>query len=157
MLPKIWKVIGVNSTGQTLTFNSNARINLKITGWRKNPVTGEVHYQQLDDDDFSFVAGSTLADAAEVMASEHDNSDEKLDGILVQAELKHDEGTLADGPFKLYLDGGDLTGELVSDADGYDTAALAALTSIGDLTWHASGGNDEWMRSPVFSVKNDTV
>ena len=66
--------------------------------------------------------------------------------------VTHDEGTAATGTFDIYLDGGDATGELASDATGYDTVELAKLQYIGNLTWQASGADDEVMRSAVINI-----
>ena len=54
--------------------------------------------------------------------------------------------------FDLYLDGGDATGELASDASGYAGAEANGLTKIGTLFWESNGGDDEVMRSQVFEV-----
>ena len=66
--------------------------------------------------------------------------------------MTHDAGTAADGTVDLYLVSGDATGELETDATGYDGAETNKLQFIGSLTWHASGADDEVMRSPVFNI-----
>ena len=152
MLPQFYRFIAVNNTGQTLTYNNNGRLNLKMTAWKWDPTDGDVVYTQLSDDDFGFGAGDSTADGGEDPSSEIDNATNEYVGLQVQLEVTHDEGTLADGTYDLYIDGGDATGELASDASGYDDAETNKLQFVGSLTWHSSGADDEVMRSPVFSL-----
>ena len=152
MPSRFFKIIIVNNSGQTLTYNNNGRINLKIGGAsisaaRKSIVTS------LTDDACGFTTGGSLADGAEILSAvEYDNTSVGYLGYQVQLEITHDEGAAADGTFDLYVSGGDATGELVSDASGYDSAELNKLRQIGSLTWHASGVDDEVMRSEVLSI-----
>jgi len=152
MLPQFYRIIAVNNTGQTLTYDSNGRLNLKMTAWKWDTSNGDVVYTQLSDDDFGFGAGDSTADGAEDKTSEINNTANEYVGLQVQLELTHDEGAAADGTYDLYLDAGDATGELASDASGYDDAETNKLQFIGLLTWHSSGGDDEIMRSPVFEI-----
>jgi hypothetical protein len=152
MLPQFYRIIVFNSSGQTVTFNSNGLFNLKVTEWYIDPDTGKITYNQRGDDDMSFIAASACADGAEVKSDEIDNTANKYIGAEVQLEVLHDEGTAADGTFDIYLDGGDATGELASDADGYGTAEAAKLEPIGSLTWDPNGLDDETMRSSVFCI-----
>jgi len=152
-LPQFRKYVVVNSSGQLLTYNNNGRIKLKETAWYIDPATGKTTYAQLADDDLGFVAGSTLASGAEIVGdNEVDNTSNKYLGSQLQLEITHDEGTAASGTFELYMAGGDATGELTTDASGYDSAALNKLSLVGVLTWHASGADDEVMRSNVFEI-----
>jgi len=152
MLAQFYKFVAVNNTGQTLTYNSNARLNLKVTPWYITPSTGLIAYAPDSDDDFGFGAGETVADGAEVLSSEVNNTSDKYLGAQVQLKMTHDEGSAADGTVDLYLVSGDATGELETDATGYDGAETNKLQFIGSLTWHASGADDEVMRSPVFNI-----
>ena len=63
MLPQFLKFVVVNNSGQTLTYNNNGRLNLKITGWLITPSTGKVAYTQLSADTLGFGAGDSTADA----------------------------------------------------------------------------------------------
>ena len=74
MLAQFYKFVAVNNTGQTLTYNSNARLNLKVTPWYITPSTGLIAYAPDSDDDFGFGAGETVADGAEVLSSEVNNT-----------------------------------------------------------------------------------
>jgi hypothetical protein len=152
MLPQFWRIIAVNNTGQTLTYDNNGRLNLKMTAFITDPSTGKVTYTQLSDDDLGFGSGDSTADGGEDKTSEINNTSNKYIGAQIQLEVTHDEGAAADGTYDLYLDGGDATGELASDGSGYDDAETNVLDFIGSLTWHASGGDDEVMRSAVFEI-----
>jgi len=152
MLSKFSKLIVVNNSGQTLTFDSNGRLNLKVTGWIVDTTTGKITYTQLTDDDVNFVATNTLTDGSEQLADEIDNSSTLFLGLLVQLEVTHDEGTLADGTFDVYLAQGDATGELQTDASGYASAEANELFFVGSLTWEPNGLDDEVMRSDVLEV-----
>ncbi|MCK5604182.1 hypothetical protein KAR91_20005 [Candidatus Pacearchaeota archaeon] len=152
MLPKFSKFIVVNNSGQTLTFNNGGRLNLKVTGWIVDPSTGKITYTPLTDDDVNFIAANTLADGSEQLADEIDNTTNLFLGYLVQLEVTHDEGTLADGTFDVYLAQGDATGELQTDASGYASAEANKLPVVGSLTWESNGLDDEVMRSKVWKV-----
>lgn len=152
MLTKFSKFIVVNNSGQTLTFDSNGRLNLKITGWLIDPNTGKITYTQLTDDDVNFIATNTLTNGSEQLADEIDNTTNLFLGYFVQLEVTHDAGTLADGTFDVYLTQGDATGELQTDASGYASAEDNKLHLVGSLTWESEGLDDEVMRSDVWEV-----
>lgn len=153
--PQFYRFIVVNNSGQLLTFNNNGRISLKMWGLIVTPATGKVVYAELSQspDDMGFVAAGTLADGAEIISDQEINNTSNLYiGLQVQLEITHDEGTAADGTFDIYLDGGDATGELASDATGYASAEANGLEFIGSLTWESNGQDDEVMRSVVFNI-----
>lgn len=153
MLPQFYKFVLVNSSGQTITYNNNGRVNLKVTCWYISTADGKITYAQLADDDMGFVAGSSIANTAELVGdTQIDNTSNRYMGAQVQLEITHDEGTAASGTFDLYVTGGDATGELQTNASGYDTVALNKMQLVGQLTWHASGVDDEMMRSPVWEI-----
>jgi len=150
MLSKFFGFILVNNTGSTLTYDAGGRINLKVSPF--SIVKGKAVYGTTVEDACGFGAGDTTVDGGEDPTTEIDNSSNLNTNALVQLEITHDEGTAADGTYDIYYEGGDTTGELPSDADGYDDAETNKLTFIGSLTWHASGADDETMRSPVFTI-----
>lgn len=152
MLPRFYRIICVNNTGETVTFNNNGRLNVKMTAWKWNTTDGDITYTVLADDAMGFVAASATADGAEDKTSEIDNTTNEFVGLQVQFELTHDEGTAAAGTYDLYLDGGDATGELASDASGYDDAETNKLAFFGSLTWHPAGADDQVMRSSVLNI-----
>ena len=151
-LPRVSRYIVVNNSGQTVTFNTNGRFNLKIQGVLTTPATGKEAYANLGDDDLSFIAGDSTVDGAEEKSDEIDNTSNLYKGHQVQLEVTHDEGLAADGTFDIYQDGGDATGELMSDASGYSSAEAAGLTRVGSLVWESNGLDDEVMRSEVFNI-----
>jgi len=152
MLPQYYRIIVVNNSGQTLTYNNNGRINVKMTAWKIDTTNGDIVYTQLADDDCSFGAGDTTADGGEDKSDEINNTANEYLGLQVQLEITHDEGAAADGTFDLYLDGGDASGELASDASGYASAEANKLACIGSLTWESNGLDDEVMRSSVINI-----
>jgi hypothetical protein len=152
MLSQYYGFIVVNNSGQTITYDSNGRINLKITGVYVSSSTGKLSYNALTDDACGFGAGDSTADGGEDHSSEINNSSNVYVNALVQLEITHDEGTAADGTFDIYYEGGDATGELPSDATGFDDAETNKLTYVGSLVWHPSALDDEVIRSPVFVV-----
>ncbi len=152
MLAKYCGFVCVNNTGQTVTYNSNGRLNLKITGVYVNPTTGKLAYEPLSDDDLGFGAGDSTVDGGEDPSTEIDNSINKYVGFQVQMEVTHDEGAAADGTYDVYYEGGDASGELPSDASGYDDAETNELLFVGSLKWHSSANDDEIIRSNVLAV-----
>ena len=151
-VPQFLRLVAVNNTGQTIAYDTGGRLNAKITGIYVDPTTGKETYTQLSDDDFSFGAGDSTVDGGEDKTDEIDNTSTKYTGLQVQLEVTHDAGAAADGNYDLYLDGGDATGELGTDASGYDDAESNGLELIGSLVWHGSASDDEVMRSPVFDI-----
>lgn len=153
MLPRFLKFIVVNNSGRTLTFNNNGRINLKQWRWIVDPATGKKVETQIADDDLGFIAGSSLADGAEIVGDlEVDNSSDLQIGQQVQLEVTHDEGTLADGTFDLYIATGDASGELETDASGYASAEANDLRIVNVLVWESNGLDDELMRSTFREI-----
>ncbi len=152
MLAQFRKWVLVNDSGQLLTYNAGGRINIKETAWFITPATGLISYAQLADDDLGFIAGSSLADGAEIVGDvEIDNTSNLYIGSQVQIEITHDEGSLADGTFGLWLAEGDAAGELQTDASGYDSAA-SNLRLVGSITWHSAALDDEVIRSRAWEV-----
>lgn len=158
-IPQFWRLAVVNNSGQTLTFNSNGRVNMKVTAIEFNTTDGDLIYTPLADNDCDFDAGRSVADGTGIMddssllmTAEIDNTANEYVGLQVQLEITHDEGAAADGTFDVYLLGGDASGELQSDASGFLDFDDGNPRSIGSLVWNASGGDDEVMRSDVFSV-----
>ncbi len=152
MLPRFYRFIVVNNSGQTMTYDNNARYNLLVTHWTITPSTGKIAYTQDGDDDLSFAAADTTANGGEDLSDEIDNTTNLFEGALVQLAVTHDEGAAAGGTFDIYLDGGEATGQLASDASGYASAEANGLQWVGSLVWESNGGDDEVMYSPVINV-----
>jgi hypothetical protein len=152
-LPQFRKFIIVNNSGQTLTFNNNGRINIKETAIHFNTTDGKPVYTPLVDDDLGFIAASSLVDGAEIVGdNEVNNTSTLYVSSQVQIEITHDEGTLADGVFDLYMAMGDASGELETDASGYASAEANKLHHVGSLVWESNGLDDELMRSQIFAI-----
>lgn len=162
MLPKFRRYVLVNNSGVsgllTFTGTPGGRINIKETCWRINASSGKTEYTTLVDDDLGFIAGSSLANGAEIVG---DNViDNTVDGYLgsqIQIEITHDEGTLANGTFDLYISESDTAGEGPADiayATGYASAEANKLKRIGTLTWEPNGLDGEVMVSNKFSIGN---
>ena len=152
MINQFTKFAIVNNSGQLLSFALGGVVNLKVTGWFITPSTGKVAYTVLADDDCGFDTTDTLADGAEILSGEINNTSNLFLGYIVQLEITHDEGTAADGTFDVYVLSGDATGELESDASGYQSAEINLLSLVGALTWPTGGADDEVLRSPVMRV-----
>ena len=52
-------IVAINNTGQTITFDSNGRLNLKIVAYHDDVATGREISTVLSDDDFGFVNMNT--------------------------------------------------------------------------------------------------
>ena len=153
MLPQFYRFVVVNNSGSLLSFDANGRINLKQTAWHMNVSTGKIVYTPLADDDLGFVGSGTLANGAEIVGDvQIDNTSNLFLGAQIQLEITHDEGAAADGTFDVYISGGDATGELPTDADGYGSAEAARLEKIDSLTWDPDGSDDEVMRSNPWNI-----
>lgn len=151
MLSQFTQFVAVNNSGSTLTFASNGRLNLKVTGWIVDPSTGKITYTPLSDSDMGFTTG-TIGTGGEQIGSEIDNTSTLYLGLLVQLEVTHDEGLAADGTFDLYLSQGDATGELNTDASGYAGAETNELFLVGSLRWESNASDDDVIRSNAFEV-----
>lgn len=151
MLPQFFRIFVVNNSGQTVNFDTGL-VNLKITGIFIDPETGLLDYTQLADDDMSFDGDENWVDGGELKSDEVDNTTTKYLAVHTQVEVKHDLGNAATGRFDLYLDGGDATAELRSDAAGFTSAEKDRFTQIGSMTWPAEASDDDVIRSAVFTV-----
>ena len=151
MISQFFRFVIVNNSGQTLTYASGGRLALKIAGLRRDPITNDWIRTQLTESDCGFSTG-TLTDGSETPTDEISNAATRYESLEAQLEVTHDEGTAADGTVDVYFAGGSATGELPSDATGYDSAELNKLDFVGSLTWHGSGADDEVMRSDEWIV-----
>lgn len=152
MVPRFWRVIVYNASGQTVSYDTNGRFNVKVTGVTIDPTTLKPTYTQLADDDCSFAATDTVADGAEVKSDEINNTVTLYNYLIVQVEVTHDEGAAADGAFLVFFDGGEATGELASDAGGYDDAKIGGLQPLGTIPWNSAYADDDLQRSANWVV-----
>ena len=128
-------------------------LKLKIWGWKPNATTGIIEYTKVADDDMGFDTTDTIVDGGEVIGSQRDNTTPGYHGYIVQLEVKHDVGGLADGNFEIYADESMDTGEGQSDASGYSgDAADHGLRTTGPLIWESNGLDDDVMRSRCYKM-----
>lgn len=150
-LPQFWSYVLVNNSGVTLDFSAGGRINIKETALHDNTTDGKIEYTQQTDDDLGFTTG-TIIDGAEIVGDvERNNTSDKFLSSQIQIEITHDGGLTADGTFDLYLSVGDATGELQTDANGYNTAEENKLFFVGSLVWIISA-DDQLIRSDIFHI-----
>ena len=64
-VPQFLRFVAVNNTGQTIAYNTNGRLNLKVTGIYVDPQTGKETYTPLSDDDLGFGSGDSTTDGSE--------------------------------------------------------------------------------------------
>ena len=152
MLRKFYKFILVNNTNVTMTFDDGAVLNLKVTPIYTNPTTGKAVYGTVSEKDFSFTAGNTIVDGANVLTSEYDNSSDLFTGALVQLEANHDLAATATGSLDLYLSSGVVTSELEDDADGYVDPETNGLRIVSRMQWPAGLTNDDMDRGPEVEI-----
>jgi hypothetical protein len=85
-LPQFYRIIAYNDTGQTITYDNNGRLNVKMTAWKWDTSNGDIVYTQLSDDALGFGAGDSTAAGAEDKSSEIDNTSNEYVGLQVQLE-----------------------------------------------------------------------
>jgi hypothetical protein len=153
MLHKYYKFVIVNNSGQTVTHGAGTGdLLLRVTGVYVVPSTGLLAYDIFTPDECGFDATDTWANGAEVESSEIDNATNKYINALVKIEVEHTLAATAEGSFDIYYTGGDATGALETDADGYNSAESMKLTFIGSLTWPTGVTNNESLLSPTFTI-----
>jgi len=161
MIPQFYRIIVVNNSGDTITYNANGRLSMVLWGVIVDPTTGKLTYTEIasSPDDLSFDAGRSVIDGAEVTdepsllaTDEIDNTTTLYINLQLQLEVTHDEGASADGTFDMYLDSGNATEELASDQTGYVDAEANKLRFIGSLTWEPNASDDDVQMSPVFTI-----
>ncbi len=152
MLAQFYKYILVNNTDAPIDYDGGGRVGITQEGWIIDPSTGKITYTAIADDDFGFGVGDTIADGVEVISSLVDNTTTKYLGTQVQIEVTHDSGTAAVDTFDLYIAEGNASGDLQTEADGYDSAENGKLRFVGSLNWDETATNGQVIRSPVFNL-----
>ncbi len=154
-LPQFFRFVIVNATGQTITFNANGRILIKMWGLLIDPTTGLAVYTELteSEDDMGFIAGQSISNGSELVGdNEIDNTVLKYIGLQAQMKITHDEGALAEGAFNLHISVGDAVGDLQTDASGYAGVAQAGLLFVGPLIWPDSLSDDNVVLSNMITI-----
>lgn len=136
MLPKYYRLRVLNSTDQTLTYNNDARVNVRMSPWKL--VSGNLSYGTTITDDMGFEAAGTIAAAGESEGDVQDNTSNLYWGLNGFFEVIADADS-TDGTVYLYLEESDDNSNWPSDADDFVidkhmtlVAALALSTDAVD-------------------------
>jgi len=152
MLAPYNKIIVVNNSGQLLSYDPGGRLEVLVTTLYITPATGKIVYTGASNSNFA--STDTLADGAEWLGVEHDNTGatEKYLYWLIQLQVTHDEGLAADGTFDIYYEGAWTNNDSPSDQTGYASAEANKLVYVGKLTWEPNAADDDVMLSEEFLV-----
>ena len=101
MLAKYWRLRGLWTADQTLTYNSDARVEVNWYGWKLT--AGALVYSAESTDDFGFVAAETWATTVQKEITVVDNSSNLYLGVKGTLEVKADADS-TDGTMALYLE-----------------------------------------------------
>ncbi len=102
MLPEFYRFIVLNSTDQTLTYNSNARIEIHITPWKMS--SGAMAQGTVISDTTSFLdEGESVAAAATVIGTTIDNTSDLFIGFTGTFYALADQNS-TDGTLDLYME-----------------------------------------------------
>ena len=121
MLPKYWRLRFINETGQTMTFNDGAAIEVRISPWKLTSgakVDGIVIV-----DDMGFGAGQTIADDGESEGDVNDNTSNLFLGATGVFTVTHDLDA-ALGQCRLYFEHCDDNSTWPSDSSDFKIADL---------------------------------
>jgi len=127
MLAKFWRLRFVNQTGQTMTYNDDARIAIRAMPWKFS--SGVLVYGTVITEDLGFVAAGTIADDGEVEGTVVDNSSNLYLGVHGTFEITHDLDA-ASGFCNLYLECSDNDGNWPSDSDDFLITDLIQIASL---------------------------
>lgn len=117
MLPKYYRLRVLNSTDQTLTYNNDARINVRMSPWKL--VSGAISYGTTITDDMGFEAASTIAAAGQSEGDVQDNTSNLYFGINGFLEVIADADS-TDGTIYLYIEESDDDTNWPSDGADFD-------------------------------------
>lgn len=126
MLAKFWRLRMINETGQTMTYSGDARIAIRIMGWKMS--SGNLTYGTVITEDLGFSSG-TIADDGEVEGTVVDNSLNLFWGLNGTFEILHDLDA-AVGKCRLYLEHSDNNGNWPSDSDDFDINDLIQIAVL---------------------------
>ena len=143
MLAKYWRLRGHNKTGETMTYNEDARISILLTPWKLG-ANGVITYGNVITEDLGFGAGDSIADDGESEGSFIDNTTNLYYGMKGYVKVIHNLAT-ADGTFDIYLEESDDNVNWPSDQDSFDIEKhmilLHRLSVVNDAIDEASGAN----------------
>lgn len=132
MLPKFYRFRCLWTADQTLTFDSGARVNLRLNPWKFGS-TGALEYGTVITDDFGFIATNTIVTTGQVESGVKDNSSNLFLGLHGFLEVIADvSGT--DGTMKIYVEWSDTDGNWISDEADFDISDMKFLRELSMST-----------------------
>lgn len=120
MLAKYYRFYIVNNSGETLTFDNAARLEIRTLPW-KFDASGVLTYGTVDVDTTALLAGGeTIVDGAASEGTVIDNTSDLYLGLHGYLECKHDVDTAAGASIDLYVETCDDNASWPSDQDDFD-------------------------------------
>ena len=134
MLPKYYRLRVLNDTDQTLTYDSAARVNVRMSPWKMT--TGALVYGATIVDNLGFDAAETIAADGESEGDVQDNTANLYWGINGFFEVIADV-TSTDGIVYLYLEESDDNSNWPSDGADFDITKHMILIAALELSTDA--------------------
>lgn len=131
MLAKYYRLRMKWDADQTLTYDSGARIAIRLSPWKL--VSGDLTYGTTITEDLGFGAAETIADEAEVEGSVIDNTSNVYWGIKGYFEMTADANS-TDGTAYLYLEESDDNTNWPSDQADFDISDLRLVATLAFST-----------------------
>ena len=107
MLGKYYRLRVHNQCGQTLTYNSGARVDIRIMPWKIS--SGDLSYGTVITDDLGFGTGNTIANGAGSEGDVQDNSTNLYMGGKGYFEVTTDSAS-SSGSISVYMEESDANG-----------------------------------------------
>ena len=127
MLAKYWRLRMKWDADQTLTYDSGARIAIRMTPWAIS--SGALSYAATITEDLGFSAGETIADEAQVEGTVVDNTSNLYWGILGYFSITADVNS-TDGTAYLYVEESDDNTNWPSDRADFDINDLRLIATL---------------------------
>ena len=128
MLPKYWRLRMKWDADQTLTYDSGARISIRMMPWNLNS-SGALVYGTVITDDLGFGAGESIVDEGEVEGTVIDNTVNLYFGVQGTFEVTADV-TSTDGTAYLYVEESDDNSTWPSDQADFDVTDLHLICAL---------------------------
>lgn len=127
MLAKYWRLRMKWDADQTLTYDSGARIAIRLGPWKI--ASGALSYGTTITEDLGFGAAETIADEGEVEGSVNDNTTNLYWGIKGYFEMTADANS-TDGTAYLYLEESDDNSNWPSDQADFAVTDLRLVATL---------------------------
>ena len=141
MLARYYRFYIVNNSGETLTYNNDARLEIRFTPWKFTSAGALVYGAVAVDTTGLLDAAGTIADGASSEGAVRDNTSDLYLGGHGYLECKHDVDTAAGARIDLWVESCDDNASWPSDQDDFDDeidathiASLDINTSAVDKT-----------------------